>query len=97
MAASSGTTTVNPLYAHLSKIQDPHTRRLLKLILDQTGSLNNQAQSIGAVTQPLTQHMDANGNKVENLQDPTAKQDAATKAYVDKQISQLVGAFAQPA
>lgn len=34
----------------------------------------------------ITNHLDANSLKVQNLQDPTAAQDAATKAYVDALI-----------
>ncbi len=37
----------------------------------------------GAVTNPLTADLDADGFKVVNLLDPTADQDAATKKYVD--------------
>lgn len=94
--AASVTTTKASLYSFLSKIQDPHTRQLLKMILDQTGNLNNQAPDIGKVTQPLDTHMDANGNKVQNLATPTASTDAANKDYVDKQIAQLVKSMAQP-
>jgi len=96
MATPSITTQQANQYAFLSKIKDPHVRQLFKLILDQTGNLNNQAPNIGQVTQPLATHMDANGNKVQNLADPVDKQDAVTKAYLDKQIAQLTAAFAQP-
>ncbi len=76
-------------YGMLSKIQDPAARQLLKLILDQTGNLNSQAQSIGTVTEALDSDMNANGHRVTGLADPTAGQDAATKAYVDRQIQTL--------
>ena len=94
--ATSKTTTKANFYGLLSKVTDPHLRQLLKVLLDQTGNLNDQAAAIGTITQPLATHMDANGNKVQNLKDPTAKQDAATKAYVDKQIETFVSAYALP-
>lgn len=94
--ADSITTTQSGLYPFLGKITDPHLRMVLKMILDQTANINDQTPSIGKVTQPLDQHLDANSNKVQNLADPTAQQDAATKAYVDKQIYTAIRAMAKP-
>lgn len=47
-------------------------------------SLTNKL--LGTGTQ-LTSDLDANSNKIINLTNPTANQDAATKSYVDSQIS----------
>lgn len=95
MADSVATTKAN-LYASLSKVQDPHLRQLIKLILDQTGNLNDQAPSIGKVTQPLDDHMDANSKNIQNLADPVNQQDAVTKAYLDKQVATMIKAMAKP-
>ena len=89
MAERSKTTTKANLYTMLSKVQDPHMRQLFKFILDQTGNINDQTPNIGKVSQPLDQHMDANGNHIQNLKDPVDQQDAATKAYIDRQIQTL--------
>ncbi len=42
------------------------------------------------VTPELGGELDANSNKITSLADPTADQDAATKAYVDSEITDLV-------
>lgn len=51
---------------------------------DADNSTTNELQNIGEV---LTRGNDAGGNKITNLGTPTANSDAATKAYVDTQIS----------
>lgn len=89
--ATSVTQTKANFYGMLNKIKDYHARQLIKFILDQTGNINNQTPNIGKVTQPLDTHLDANNNKVQNLQDPTAQQDAATKNYVDNLFQTLAG------
>lgn len=43
-----------------------------------------------AVTNPLSENLSAGGFKITNLLDPTSAQDAATKAYIDSQISTAV-------
>lgn len=90
MATQSKTTTKANMYGLLSKVKDPHLRQLLKQLLDQTGNINDQTPNIGKVSQPLEQHMDAGGFKIESLQTPTAKGDAVNKDYVDKQIQALM-------
>jgi len=49
-------------------------------------------KSLGSGTQ-LSSNLDANSNKIVNLTDPTANQDAATKAYVDTQVSDSLLTF----
>ena len=49
-------------------------------------------KSLGTGTQ-LSANLDANSNKIINLTDPTANQDAATKAYVDTQVSDSLLTF----
>jgi hypothetical protein len=41
----------------------------------------------GGFTVAASQTIDVGGNQIDNLADPTANQDAATKAYVDSQVS----------
>lgn len=45
------------------------------------------------VSNPLAHSLDANGNKITNLSDPTSNQDGATKYYVDHLISSQKGAI----
>jgi hypothetical protein len=49
-------------------------------------------KSLGSGTQ-LSSNLDANSNKIVNLSDPTSNQDAATKAYVDSQVSDSLLTF----
>lgn len=49
-------------------------------------------KSLGSGTQ-LSADLDANSNKIINLTDPTSNQDAATKLYVDSQVSDSLLTF----
>lgn len=53
-------------------------------------SLTNK--TLGSGTQ-LSSNLDANSNKIVNLVDPTSNQDAATKLYVDTQVSDSLLTF----
>lgn len=59
---------------------------------DVVGTSDAQAltnKTLGTGTQ-LTADLDANSNKIVNVTDPTANQDAATKIYVDTKVADLV-------
>jgi len=52
------------------------------------GTLNvDGATTMASITFDATSTIDAGANKVTNVADPTANQDAATKAYVDSQVN----------
>jgi len=49
-------------------------------------------KTLGSGTQ-LSSNLDANSNKIVNLEDPTSGQDAATKSYVDQEVSDSLLTF----
>lgn len=59
--------------------QDQHVARLADIGEGGTGDVSN----------PMQAHLDANGYTIENLKDPVASGDAATKGYVDTEISNI--------
>ncbi len=83
-------------YPGLESITDPAVKRILKLIFDKVGTVEQQAQQIGTVSQPLTTHMDAGGKQINALADPTAPQDAVSlrylQRYVESRVQGVVGA-----
>lgn len=73
-------------YPSLDQAQDPAVRQVLKLIFDKIGLLEAQAAGIGTVNQPLTTPLDAAGNRLTALADPTAATDAVTLQYLKQYV-----------
>src|SRR5216683_628551 len=69
MAVTPTPPTTN--YGYLSTIKDPSTRRAVKLILDRLGDIELRSGGIGALTKPLTDDLNAAGNQLKSLKDPT--------------------------
>jgi hypothetical protein len=73
-------------YSYLTKIADPHLRAALKLVLDRLGAVEQSAQSIGTVSKPLDDHLDASSKQLKAVADPTDNQDAVTKLFLQKYV-----------
>ena len=61
----------------------------LRVVGNITGGAGIEGESLTINTGPstITGELDKDGSKITNLADPTAAQDAATKAYVDSQVT----------
>lgn len=71
-----------------------NTNHLLGLIQEVTDTANRAIyrEDADVVLTPMVRDADADGFNIVNLADPTAAQDAATKAYVDDTLDDLMGA-----
>lgn len=68
----------NP-YPGLNKITDPVLRDVIKLVHDRLGNLETRVNtSLGTVSKPLADHLDANGKKVTGLATATGDTDAVS-------------------
>ena len=71
---------------------DPELRKVLTPMFRRLEQLELQAGGIGSVTAPLTAPLDASGQRIHTVADPTAAQDAVNlqtmKKYVDAAIKQ---------
>lgn len=78
----------------LNKAQNihPDLRQILTPIFKRIEDLERQSAGIGLVNQPLSTAMDAGGQRIHTVADPTASQDAVNlqsmKKYVDAAIKQ---------
>ncbi len=76
-------------YPGLNTIPIPEVRTVIKLVYDKIGSLEAQVPAIGTVSQPLTDHLNANGKQLNKVADPTAPQDAVTLKYLQHYVESL--------
>jgi hypothetical protein len=79
------------VYPGLESVQDATLRSVLKNVFDMVGALQQQATGIGAVSKPLDTHLDAGTNRLTNVANPVADQDAVTlvhlKRYVEDRLT----------
>lgn len=75
-------------YAALAKVKDAQLRAVFKLLLDQIGALQGQAESIGGVTRPLEGALDAAGNRLSVVADPEAEDDAVNLRTLRQMLKQ---------
>ena len=94
----SGTANKIPLWTDSQVLSDSIITQVGTSSVTISGNINGQAaieaESLTIHTGPstITGELDKDGSKITNLADPTADQDAATKAYVDaSNASQVTG------
>ncbi len=92
MAVTPTPPTTN--YGYLSTIKDPSTRRAVKLILDRLGDIELRSGGIGALTKPLTDDLNAAGNQLKSLKDPTNDRDAVTLQFLKSYVQSAITAAA---
>lgn len=73
------------------------TLRVVGNITGQAGIEVDGSLTINTGPSTITGELDKDGSKITNLADPTAAQDAATKAYVDSQVAATVTSVATSA
>jgi hypothetical protein len=88
MAVTPTPPTTN--YGHLSTIKDGATRRVVKLILDRLGDIERRSGGIGTLTKPLTADLNADGNQLKSLKDPTNDRDAVTLQFLKTYVQQAL-------
>lgn len=78
-------------YNYLTQIRDRATRDTLKGLTDRVNALERSADTIGTVTEPLTDDLNAGSHRLTRVAPPTADTDAVTlrflKSYVDARLS----------
>lgn len=77
-------------YSPLAKIEDPTLRASLKLLLDRIVVLEGQARGIGAVSKPLSTHLNAGGNLIQQVQDPIDPTDAVNLQTLQQYVESVV-------
>lgn len=75
---------------YINQVDHPPTKKALQNLFDRMGALERQAANIGTVSSPLSTHLDSNGNRLTNLADPTAPQDAVTKLFLQKFVAAAI-------
>lgn len=81
-------------YQGLNSIRDPQVRNAVKNLLDRIAALERQGQSMGVVTQPLIQELNASAYRIRNIRNPEAPQDAVTLKYLQDYVANAFSAFA---
>lgn len=77
-------------YPLLDQIQDPVLQRALKLVFDKIGNVEQLSTGIGTVSAPLTAHLDAAGNQLKAVANPTAQTDAVNLQYLKQYVAAAI-------
>jgi ferritin len=84
-------------YPYISQIQDPATQKAVKAAFDLLSSLSNRLDTLEASAIRNTAAINANGQRLAQVGNPTAEQDAVTvafmRAYVSAQLESFKGSF----
>lgn len=79
-------------YGHLNRVQDDATRNALKVIMDRLGVLEDKSAGIGTLTASLTDDLNAAGNKLTEVADPTADTDGVNLKTLKSYVEAAIGA-----
>ncbi|SRR6266508_3021455 len=78
-------------YNFLLRITDSNIRNAIKALTDRVNTLETQAASIGQLTEPLDENLNAANHRLTAVANPTADTDAVTlrylKTYVEARLS----------
>lgn len=84
-------------YPYLSQVSDANAQKALKAAFDQLSALVHHVETLEAEVIRNTQALDANRQRVVNVGNPTAEQDAVTvaflRAFVSAQLEAFKGSF----
>lgn len=84
--------------AVLARVKDPELRATLQLIVNELTSLRGEAANIGLVSRPLETPLDAGGNALGRVADPSDPEDAVNLRTLDRYIQGvLTGNLKKPA
>lgn len=84
-------------YPYVSQVTDANAQKALKAAFDQLSVLTNRLDALEASVLRNTAALDANGQRVVNVGNPTVEQDAVTvtflRAFVSAQLESFKGNF----
>lgn len=75
-----------PTYTGLASIPDPATRQVIKLLMDQIGTLQQQVAALQTTDTPLTTALDFNSQRGLHLADPQVATDAVNLQTLQRYV-----------
>lgn len=74
-------------YPGLSLIADAPTQKVVKSLFDLVAQLQSRVATLEASTVKNTAALDANGQRIQDVADPTADTDAVTRGYLRNYVA----------